>query len=149
MWGNWAFGKRRGLRTWVLMMLQRAPKNGAEIIEAMEMMTQGWWRPSPGSVYPLLDELFQAGLIQKRADGRYELTATAREEIGWPFLGEFFGAHHRAVPSVEQAVTEVTGYVSYWEDLAQTKPDALAAYRSQLESLANRIARAARVPAPA
>ena len=42
---------------WVLSILQQSPKKGAEIMDQIEIATQGWWRPSPGSVYPLLDEL--------------------------------------------------------------------------------------------
>ena len=56
---------------WTLSLIARAPKNGAEIVDEIEQMTQGWWRPSPGSIYPLLADLQQEGLIQKRDDGRY------------------------------------------------------------------------------
>lgn len=66
--GMWAFGemrKRRGLRMWVLTLLERSPRNGAEIMDEMEMMTKGWWRPSPGSVYPLLESLVQEGFIKR------------------------------------------------------------------------------------
>jgi DNA-binding PadR family transcriptional regulator len=46
-----------------------------EIMDEIENMTQGWWRPSPGSVYPMLDEMVKDGLVKKREDGKYELTA--------------------------------------------------------------------------
>src|SRR5439155_1288151 len=66
---RWMMHRRRGLRTWIISILANAPKNGAEIMDEIETMTQGWWRPSPGSVYPLLDQMTQEDLLKKR-DGR-------------------------------------------------------------------------------
>ncbi len=66
--------KRGGLRAWILALLRQSPKNGTEIMDHIEMASQGWWRPSPGSVYPLLEELSRDGFIRKREDGRYEMT---------------------------------------------------------------------------
>ncbi len=77
MWGR----KKRGLRNWVVLILRRQPRNGAEITEDMEVMTHGWWRPSPGSVYPLLEEMVKDGTIRKRPDSRYELVSTADSEV--------------------------------------------------------------------
>src|SRR5881396_2729455 len=82
---GWRHQRRRGLRTWIIMMIRRSPRNGAEIMAEIETMTQGWWRPSPGSVYPILDDLAKEGLIKKRDDGRYELTGKGNESIEWPF----------------------------------------------------------------
>src|SRR2546428_5135163 len=72
---------RRGwLRPWVISMIARSPKNGAEIIDEIEKMSWGGWRPSPGSIYPLLDQMVQEGAIRKREDGRYELTDKGKDE---------------------------------------------------------------------
>jgi len=61
----WAFISRRGLREVVLWLLSDRPMNGAEIIRAVEDFTWGFWRPSPGSVYPLLKQLEAEGLVSK------------------------------------------------------------------------------------
>ena len=37
--------KRGGLRHWVIMIVA-GPKNGAEIMDTIEEMNLGWWRPS-------------------------------------------------------------------------------------------------------
>ena len=66
----WGMHRRRGLRMGVLSILARGPKNGAEIMNSIEEMSQGWWRPSPGSIYPLLESLLQEGSVARRADGR-------------------------------------------------------------------------------
>src|SRR5256885_16993411 len=78
---RWMMHRRRGLRTWIISILANAPKNGAEIMDEIDTMTQGWWRPSPGSVYPLLEQMTQEDLLRKRDDGRYELSPKAKEEI--------------------------------------------------------------------
>src|SRR6266571_2229002 len=58
--------RKRGLRPLTLAILRRSPRNGMEIMDEIENMTQGWWRPSPGSVYPMLDEMVKDGLVKKR-----------------------------------------------------------------------------------
>ena len=76
---------RRGiLRTWVFIMLQQEPRNGAEIMNQIELISQGNWRPSPGSIYPLLDQLCKEESISKREDGKYEITEKGKKELEWP-----------------------------------------------------------------
>src|SRR5216684_4473169 len=66
---RWMMHRRRGLRPWIISIVANASKNGAEIMDEIETMTQGWWRPSPGSVYPLLDQMTQEELLKKRDAG--------------------------------------------------------------------------------
>ena len=102
---SWA---RRGwLRPWVLGILSRNPKNGAEIMDQIEQMSFGW-RPSPGSIYPLLEGLVSEGLLRRREDGRYELTARGRETSLGPW--ELFA---RQSPTVETIVEEMRSNVAY------------------------------------
>ena len=121
---------------WVLSMLARSPKNGAEIMAAIEEMTQGWWRPSPGSIYPLLNELQAAGLIQKREDGRYELTKASRDEMGWsPWMP-------RGRPAgVDEMLADIDGTVSYFEDLARSDPSKVRPHVATLKGIADRISK--------
>jgi DNA-binding PadR family transcriptional regulator len=134
----WAFGwkshRRRGLRTWVLSIISSSPKNGAEIMDDIEEMSQGWWRPSPGSVYPLLDEMTQEGLVSKNGEGRYEITEKGKQELDWPF-----GASFRRAPSVESMVNEMSGYVSYLEDLGRSDRSKLAPYLDKLKGISERL----------
>lgn len=125
---------RRGLRMWTLSLIARAPKNGAEIVGAIEEMTQGWWRPSPGSIYPLLADLQQEGLIRKRDDGRYELNPEVREEFEWlPGVG-------RSRPrGIAEMLNEMDGFVSYLEDLATSDASKLQPQREPIRKLAQRL----------
>lgn len=134
-WANvWVSKKRRGLRGWVLISLGRGAKNGAELMDEMERMSGGWWRPSPGSIYPLLDELAKEGLLQRKDDGRYELAPKSRGDLGWPF-----GAW--SPRSAEDAVRELLGLASYLEDLGRSGGERLGPLRPQLKELAERLAR--------
>ena len=129
--------RRRGLRGWVLSMLASAPKNGAEIMDEIESMSQGWWRPSPGSVYPLLDELAGEGLVVKRADGKYELTDKGKQAMESFFLPPFPG--FRRVHSIEEMLNEMSGFLSYIEDLNQTDKTKVIPYLEKMRSLTQRL----------
>src|SRR5947199_1231007 len=121
----WKMHGRRGLRMWTLSRISRSPKNGAEVVDAIEQMTQGWWRPSPGSIYPLLADLEREGLIQKRAAARYELNPKVREEFeGVPGMGR------RRPQGIPEMVGEMAGYVSYCKDLNTSDAATLHTHRT-------------------
>ena len=136
----WGMHRRRGLRMWALSLLARGPKNGAEIMNAIEEMSQGWWRPSPGSMYPLLESLLQEGLIAKRDDGRYELTPTGRQtmEMPWGPWGPW-GMRGGQAPGVDGVLGEMKGYVSYLEDVARSDRAGIDRNRDSIKSLADRL----------
>jgi DNA-binding PadR family transcriptional regulator len=139
MWGHrhWG-GMRRGwLRPWIISMMARSPKNGAEIIDEVEKMSWGGWRPSPGSVYPLLDDMTQEGILKKRDDGRYELTEKGKEEGTWPFGFPFA----QKPTSIESMVNEMRDFVSYFEDIAKSAPAKINQYSDKLKETAERLTR--------
>jgi DNA-binding PadR family transcriptional regulator len=139
MFRQFRLSRRGFLRPWVLTILGRGPKNGAEIIDEIEKMSWGGWRPSPGSVYPLLEELTEEGLIQKRSDGRYEITQKGKEDSEWPF-----GAGAPNKPSnVEGMLSEMKDYISYLEDLNSTGRDRLTPYSEKIKQLSDRLSRLA------
>jgi DNA-binding PadR family transcriptional regulator len=142
MFGFGHFGKRRGLlRPWILNLLSRTPKNGAEIMDDIERMSWGGWRPSPGSIYPLLDEMTKDGLINKRDDGRYEITEKGKSESEWTFGMPFFG--NPPPHGVEQMLSEINGYVSYFEDLSRSDPPKLLQYQTMIRELSARLSKVA------
>jgi DNA-binding PadR family transcriptional regulator len=75
---------RRGdIRTAVLAILDEQPRHGYEVIQALEDKTGGAWRPSAGSIYPMLQLLEDEGLARSsERDGKrvYELTDAGRAE---------------------------------------------------------------------
>ncbi|MGA8461343.1 MAG: PadR family transcriptional regulator, partial [Streptosporangiaceae bacterium] len=74
--------KRGDVRAAALALLAEGPMNGYQIIQAISERSDGVWRPSPGSVYPALQQLEDEGLIRAEADdgGRraYQLTDEGR-----------------------------------------------------------------------
>ncbi|MDA4131706.1 MAG: PadR family transcriptional regulator [Thaumarchaeota archaeon] len=127
--------RKRGLRMAIVTMLASSPKNGVELMDEIERMTQGWWRPSPGSVYPVLEQLTKDGMVKKKEDGRYELTDKASDELEGSF-GHAFGKRER---SVDEMFDEVSGMVSYMEELVKSDPTTLKEHREQLQALAERL----------
>ena len=129
------YGGYGGLKTWVLYTLGERPKNGAEIMDSIEYMSYGSWRPSPGSIYPMLNKMVEEGLIRKRDDGRYELTEDYEE----------FGLYHNKPNTVESAIKEIESYVSYLEDMPLEKvrrcEDKIAMLASRLQALKDKMYR--------
>jgi DNA-binding PadR family transcriptional regulator len=76
---------RRGdVRTATLLLLAEEPRNGYQIMQEIEERSDGVWRPSPGSIYPVLQQLEDEGLVRTtETDGRklYELTDAGRKVV--------------------------------------------------------------------
>jgi DNA-binding PadR family transcriptional regulator len=75
---------RRGdVRAAALALLSEQPMNGYQIIQEISDRSGGVWRPSPGSVYPALQQLEDEGLIRAQAGaaGRraYQLTEEGQQ----------------------------------------------------------------------
>jgi DNA-binding PadR family transcriptional regulator len=77
--------RRRGdVRLALLLLLNEEPRNGYGLMQEIEERSGGRWRPSPGSVYPTLQQLEDEGLIRALdADGTklFELTDSGREHV--------------------------------------------------------------------
>ncbi len=73
---------RRGLlKSYVLKLLQQGELSGYDIMQTIQQET-GFWKPSAGSMYPLLQSLTEAELIQYRMDERrkvYSLTPKGQQ----------------------------------------------------------------------
>jgi DNA-binding PadR family transcriptional regulator len=87
---------RRGdVRAALLVLLDEQPHSGYSLMEELDSRSNGAWRPSPGSVYPTLQQLEDEGLIRPQAgEGRtpFELTEAGkayveenREALGEPW----------------------------------------------------------------
>ncbi len=92
---DWGGGPRRGRhrrrRQWfgsgdmkyvILKLLNDKPMHGYEVMKALEEQTHGWYKPSPGTVYPTLQWLEDEGLVQcEERDGKkiYSIIDAGRE----------------------------------------------------------------------
>ncbi|WP_214107520.1 PadR family transcriptional regulator [Acrocarpospora catenulata] len=76
--------KRGDVRAAILALLAEEPRNGYQIIQEIAERSQGGWKPSPGAVYPALQQLTDEGLVRAdESDGRkvFHLTEAGRAYI--------------------------------------------------------------------
>jgi DNA-binding PadR family transcriptional regulator len=84
---SWGDGPRMGhgdVAPSVLRAIKEKPMHGYEIIQHFERKSHGMWRPSPGSIYPILQSLEDQGLVKSQVrSGKkvYELTKKGLAEI--------------------------------------------------------------------
>jgi DNA-binding PadR family transcriptional regulator len=114
---------RRGdVRAAVLVLLDESPRNGYQIIQELSERSNGAWRPSPGSVYPILQQLEDEGLVEiaSTVSGKtYNLTDSGkalvekdRATLGKPWetaaadvsdaTSDLFGTMRQVILSVRQ-----------------------------------------------
>ncbi|MDQ6615333.1 MAG: PadR family transcriptional regulator [Actinomycetota bacterium] len=94
-WGGWG-GRGRGrggrggrarrgdVRAAVLLLLAETPRNGYQIIQELAERSRGAWRPSPGSVYPVLQQLEDEGLVVSttaEVGRQYQVTEAGRTYV--------------------------------------------------------------------
>jgi DNA-binding PadR family transcriptional regulator len=122
-WGQRGGGgrARRGdVRAALLLLLAETPQNGYQLIQEIERRTEGYWKPSPGSVYPSLQQLEDEGLVRaQEQDSRRTYTLTDegrayvddnREELGDPFLA-VTGGIDEGVMDLRQVMAQVAAAV--------------------------------------
>ncbi|WP_336205809.1 PadR family transcriptional regulator [Nonomuraea sp. LPB2021202275-12-8] len=95
-WGPGPFGGHRGwggrprkakrgdVRAAILALLAEEPRNGYQIIQEIAERSEGGWKPSPGAVYPALQQLTDEGLVvADESEGRksFRLTDAGRAYI--------------------------------------------------------------------
>ncbi len=120
------FGQKGFLRPFVLKILEEGPVNGIGIMDRMQEVSRGWWRPSPGSIYPLLEQLVNEGMIRKRDDGRYELTRRYKRET-------------RGVGDADEVLMILESNVSYLEELAESDKKKFALYKVRIKDITKRL----------
>jgi DNA-binding PadR family transcriptional regulator len=100
------------LRFYVFKLLKDKPMSGSEIMEEVEKQTGGQWKPSPGSVYPLLTWLRENGYAEelpREVTGikRYMLT-----EKG----AKFFEEHAKFEDKLQKKVAPMGPMFFLWID---------------------------------
>ncbi len=71
------------LRHLIISLLRKNELTGTEIMETLEERSEGRYKPSPGSVYPLLASLARDGIIREVSEGskRYTLSEDGLEHV--------------------------------------------------------------------
>jgi len=101
------------VQMWILLILSEGPNYGYKVIQRLEAMFAGYWRPKAGTIYPALEKLSRGGYIsgkvEHRADGPdrryYTITEKGEQALRsgirrWSRLMEYlevYGERHRAI----------------------------------------------------
>ncbi|HUX71445.1 MAG TPA: PadR family transcriptional regulator [Cellulomonadaceae bacterium] len=77
---------RGDVRAAVLQLLAEEPMHGYQLMQLIAERSEGAWRPSPGTIYPVLAQLEDEGLVEvTRGQGRKLATLT---ETGRAYVSE-------------------------------------------------------------
>ena len=140
-WGRGMRGPkaRRGdVRAAILSVLSDAPRNGYQVIQEIAERTGGAWKPSPGSIYPTLQQLEDEGLVVQTDDGgrkAYALTDEGRGYVeGHP---DEMAAPWAAMTETEGDLRPVLGQVAaaMWQVMAVGSPEQQTAARDAIVEL--------------
>ncbi|MFV2177874.1 PadR family transcriptional regulator [Actinomadura sp. LOL_016] len=83
-WGRGAKARKGNVRAAILALLAEEPRNGYQVIQQIAERSEHAWRPSPGAVYPALQQLADEGLIAAEESGgrrTYRLTEPGRAYV--------------------------------------------------------------------
>jgi DNA-binding PadR family transcriptional regulator len=89
-WGGHGFGGGRpraakgNVRTAILALLWEGPRHGYQLMQDIAERSNGEWRPSPGSIYPVLSALQDEGLVDdEKVEGKrvFTLTESGRAHV--------------------------------------------------------------------
>nr|WP_229657717.1 PadR family transcriptional regulator [Thermocladium modestius] len=131
-WRHWAM-KRRGLRYLILYLLaSKGSMTGAQISDEVERASMGMWRPSPGSLYPMLDELEKEGLIRiDKVEGTkkyYVITEAGRNLVG-P------SSDDRLARSVDEFTSMARYILDNWDKLRKEDRDRIRSALIEMEKV--------------
>ncbi|MFD0900008.1 PadR family transcriptional regulator [Actinomadura sediminis] len=83
-WGRGPKARKGDVRAAILALLAEEPRNGYQIIQEIAERSEHAWRPSPGAVYPALQQLADEGLIAAEETGGrrvHRLTDAGRAHV--------------------------------------------------------------------
>jgi len=129
---------RRGqLRESVLRLLADQPLNGYQIMTTLAEKTMDVWQPSPGAIYPCLNQLEDEGLIvATEADGQklYTLTETGRAAADQVSAEPWANLWSPNNPAQSAMMEQFRNLVHTWRFASQTaSPEQMSAIAEQFE----------------
>jgi DNA-binding PadR family transcriptional regulator len=73
------------LKLAIMKMISERPMHGYALMKEIDRLSEHTWKPSPGSIYPALQELQRSGFITQETVGRkrvYHLTPDGTGVLG-------------------------------------------------------------------
>jgi DNA-binding PadR family transcriptional regulator len=138
-----------------LVILRKGPMSGSELAEEIEQYTD--WRPSPGSIYPLLSQLKEDGMIEPYSDEDPSLKRFKITEKGLRVLEEqkrhdehfrrrqrsirkIYWRLHREMPEeIYESFSSLLNTIEETYMKARSSSEAAARFREVLDEAARRL----------
>jgi DNA-binding PadR family transcriptional regulator len=107
--GHWLKETQKGyIRIAVLILLGKKPYHGYEIMREIKERTGGFWKPTAGGIYPILQSLEESGYVEGEWDSRqrrrrktYRITETGR-----PVLQQALARQNQIADSMSDLFSE-------------------------------------------
>lgn len=139
---------RRGdIRAAILSVLSDQPMNGYQLIQEIAERSGGVWKPSPGSIYPTLQQLEDEGLVRADTDGGrriFRLTdegeryvAEHAEEMAAPWQAMSASAEDDDANGLRPLIGQTAS--ALWQILATGSPEQQARAREILADTRRRL----------
>lgn len=141
-------GGRKGgdVRAAALLLLDEAPAHGYHLIQQIADRSDGAWTPSPGSIYPVLQQLEDEALVEfERVDGRKTASLTEsgkayveehREALGEPWSADEL--RHGMPPEYAAFGTAMKGFIAATRQVMQVGTPAQQAQAAEIVGEARR-----------
>jgi DNA-binding PadR family transcriptional regulator len=92
---------------------------GVGMAKEIEKRTKGLWRPSPGSLYPALNQLSERGYVSAKAIGgkkEYEITKKGQEILSQHFDSKKVQEHIQAMRTLLEGFVDKGEMISHFGD---------------------------------
>jgi PadR family transcriptional regulator PadR len=109
------------VQMWILLILSDGPNYGYNVIQRLDEMFSGFWKPKAGTVYPAMEKLREGGQITVRVEHRddapdrryYTITPKGEKALRsgmdrWGTMIEYieeYGERHRAIRKGDAEMT--------------------------------------------
>ncbi|MDG6223552.1 MAG: helix-turn-helix transcriptional regulator [Candidatus Bathyarchaeota archaeon] len=154
---KWLKESQKGyMRIAFLLLLNRKPCYGYEMMKEVEDRTEGFWKPTAGGVYPILQSLEEAGYIegkwgpQKRKRKIYHITEAGKRILDRALLkhsriaesmNSLFEEYVRSVLAVEPNGLPIPQFPNFFspflEKESKTRKEALEMKRKRIQNMVN------------
>jgi DNA-binding PadR family transcriptional regulator len=152
---KWLKESQKGyMRIALLILLSKKPCHGYEMMKEVEDRTEGFWKPTAGGVYPILQSLEKAGYIkgewgpQKRKRKIYHITESGKFILDRALLkhsqiaesmNSMFEEYARAVLNLDPKAVTVprmpNPFSIFLEEKPKNKLDALEMKRNRIQHM--------------
>ncbi len=127
------------LKLAIARLLRDNEMSGMDIMDTLEQQSGGAWRPSPGSIYPLLSQMEELGWIEAVArEGRtktYRLTDLGRQTLSaYRVHQRMFRSKAKMLPRIWGLILDPRDQVSLYRDALVTLIDCVGSLTDELRA---------------